>query len=217
MLILIPTDTLLMFISASLALAVAPGPDNLFALSQSALFGSRSGLLVTLGLCTGLLLHIAAATLGVAAIFQTSPLAFNLLEAVGAAYLVLLAVQAFRAGAAGLEVGLHSGSGARALYFRGIIMNVTNPKVALFFLAFLPQFTDGARGSVASQMLLLGSFFLVSTLLVFGPVACFAGFLGDRLQRSSALQKTLNRVAGAIFIGLAIRLLVAERLGSTSP
>ena len=211
MLILIPTDVLLLFISASLALAVAPGPDNLFVLSQSALFGSRSGLLVTLGLCTGLLLHIAAATLGVAAIFQTSPLAFNLLKAVGAAYLVLLAVQAFRAGAAGLEVGAHSGSGARALYFRGIIMNVTNPKVALFFLAFLPQFTDSARGSVALQMLLLGSFFMVSTLLVFGAVACFAGFLGDRLQRSGALQKTLNRVAGAIFIGLSVRLLMAER------
>ncbi len=211
MLILIPTDVLLLFISASLALAVAPGPDNLFVLSQSALFGSRSGLLVTLGLCTGLLVHIAAATLGVAAIFQTSPLAFNLLKALGAAYLVLLAVQAFRAGAAGLEVGSHSGSGVRALYFRGIIMNVTNPKVALFFLAFLPQFTDGARGSVALQMLLLGSFFMVSTLLVFGAVACFAGFLGDRLQRFGALQKTLNRVAGAIFIGLAVRLLVAER------
>ena len=211
MVILIPTDILLLFISASLALAVAPGPDNLFVLSQSALFGSSSGLLVTLGLCTGLLLHIAAATLGVAAIFQTSPLAFNLLKAVGASYLVLLAVQAFRAGAAGLEVGAHSGSGARALYFRGIIMNVTNPKVALFFLAFLPQFTDGARGSVALQMLLLGSFFMVSTLLVFGAVACFAGFLGDRLQRSGALQKTLNRVAGAIFIGLAVRLLMAER------
>ena len=210
MVILIPTDILLLFISASLALAVAPGPDNLFVLSQSALFGSRSGLLVTLGLCTGLLLHIAAATLGVAAIFQTSPLAFNLLKAVGAAYLVLLAVQAFRAGAAGLEVGSHSGSGARALYFRGIIMNVTNPKVALFFLAFLPQFTDGARGSVALQMLLLGSFFMVSTLLVFGVVAYFAGFLGDRQQRSGALQKTLNRVAGVIFIGLAVRLLVAE-------
>ena len=211
MLILIPTDILLLFISASLALAVAPGPDNLFVLSQSALFGSRRGLLVTLGLCTGLLLHIAAATLGVAAILQTSPLAFNLLKAVGAAYLVLLAVQAFRAGAAGLEVGSHSGSGARALYCRGIIMNVTNPKVALFFLAFLPQFTDGARGSVVLQMLLLGSFFMLSTLLVFGAVACFAGFLGDRLQRSGALQKTLNRVAGAIFIGLAVRLLMAER------
>ena len=211
MVILIPTDILLLFISASLALAVAPGPDNLFVLSQSALFGSSSGLLVTLGLCTGLLLHIAAATLGVAAIFQTSPLAFNLLKAVGASYLVLLAVQAFRAGAAGLEVGSHSGSGARALYFRGIIMNVTNPKVALFFLAFLPQFTDSVRGSVALQMLLLGSFFMVSTLLVFGAVACFAGFLGDRLQRSGALQKTLNRVAGAIFIGLAVRLLMAER------
>ena len=94
---LIPTDVLLLFILASLALAVAPGPDNLFVLTQSALYGSRSGLLVTLGLCTGLFLHIAAATLGVTAIFQTSLLAFNLLKAAGAAYLVFLAVQVFKA------------------------------------------------------------------------------------------------------------------------
>ena len=197
MLMLVPADVLFLFIPASIALALAPGPDNLFVLSQSALYGSRSGLLVTLGLCTGLLLHIAAATLGVAAIFQTSQLAFNLLKAVGAAYLVFLAVQAFKA--------------RRELYFRGIIMNVTNPKVALFFLAFLPQFTDGTRGSVALQMLLLGSFFMASTLLVFGAVACFAGYLGDRLQRSSAVQKALNRVAGIIFLGLAVRLLMTDR------
>lgn len=208
---LIPTDVLLLFIPASLALALAPGPDNLFVLSQSALYGSRSGLLVTLGLCTGLLLHIAAATLGVAAIFQTSQLAFNLLKAVGAAYLVFLAVQAFKASAAGLEVGPNSGFDRRELYFRGIIMNVTNPKVALFFLAFLPQFTDGTRGSVALQMLLLGSFFLASTFLVFGVVACFAGYIGDRLQRSRAMQKALNRVAGSIFLGLAVRLLMTDR------
>ena len=208
---LVPADVLLLFISASIALALAPGPDNLFVLSQSALYGSRSGLLVTLGLCTGLLLHIAAATLGVAAIFQTSPLAFNLLKAVGAAYLVFLAVQAFKASAAGLEVRPHSGLDGRELYLRGIIMNVTNPKVALFFLAFLPQFTDGTRGSVARQMSLLGSFFMASTFLVFGAVACFAGYLGDRLQRSSAMQKALNRVAGSIILALAVRLLMTER------
>ena len=208
---LVPTDVLLLFISASIALALAPGPDNLFVLSQSALYGSRSGLLVTLGLCTGLLLHIAAATLGVAAIFQTSQLAFNLLKAVGAAYLVFLAVQAFKASAAGLEDGPNSGFDRRKLYFRGITMNVTNPKVALFFLAFLPQFTDSTRGSVALQMLLLGSFFMASTLLVFGAVACFAGYLRDRLQRSSAVQKALNRVAGSIFLGLAARLLMTAR------
>ena len=208
---LIPADVLLMFIPASFALALAPGPDNLFVLSLSALYGSRSGLLVTLGLCTGLLLHIAAATVGVAAIFQTSPLAFNLLKAVGAAYLVFLAVQAFKASAADLEVGPHSGFNGRDLYFRGIIMNVTNPKVALFFLAFLPQFSDVSRGSLALQMLLLGSFFIASTLLVFGAVACVAGYLGDRLQRSSAMQKALNRVAGSIFLGLAVMVLMTNR------
>ena len=89
-------------------------------------------------------------------------------------------------------------------------MNVTNPKVALLFLAFLQQFSDGSRGSLALQVL-LGSFFMASTLLVFGAVTCFAGYLGDRLQRSSAMQKALNRVAGAIFLGLAVRLLMTDR------
>ena len=159
----------------------------------------------------GLMLHIAAATLSVAAIFQTSPLALNLHKAVGSAYLVFLALQAFIASAADLEVGPLSGFGGRELYFRGINLNVTNPKVALFFLAFLPQFSHGLRGSLVLQMLLLGSFFMTSTLLVFGAVVCFAGYLGDRLQRSSAMQKALHRVAGTIFLGLAVRLLMTYR------
>tara|TARA_B100001057_G_scaffold496972_1_gene599878 strand:- start:4125 stop:4760 length:636 start_codon:yes stop_codon:yes gene_type:complete len=211
MLMLIPLDVLALFISASLALAVAPGPDNLFVLSQSALYGRKSGLLVTLGLCSGLLLHVSAATLGVAALFQTSLIAFNLLKAVGAAYLLFLAFQAFSAGAAAFDDGPNMGLGPRELYFRGIIMNVTNPKVALFFLAFLPQFADGTRGSVTLQMLLLGALFMASTLLVFGAVAWFAGSFGERLQRSSAVQTVLNRMAGTIFIGLAVRLLAAQR------
>ena len=208
---LIPIDVIALFVSASLALAVAPGPDNLFVLSQSALYGRNSGLLVTLGLCSGLLLHISAATLGVAAVFQTSLLAFNMLKAVGAAYLLFLAIQAFKAGAVELDAGSNTGLGSKELYFRGIIMNVTNPKVALFFLAFLPQFTDSTRGPMTLQMLLLGVIFMASTLLVFGFVAWFAGFFGNRLQQSSAMQAALNRVAGIVFVGLAVRLLVAQR------
>jgi len=142
---LIPTDVLLLFILASLALAVVPGPDYLFVLSQSALYGRRSGLLVTLGLCIGLLLHIAAATLGVAAIFQTSLLAFNLFKAAGAAHLGFLAVQALKASAAGLEVGPLSGFDARELCFRGIIMESPIPRWRCFFSRFASVHVRHAR------------------------------------------------------------------------
>ena len=208
---MIPADVLILFITASVALAFAPGPDNIFVLTQSALHGRKTGLLVTLGLCTGLLVHTAAVSLGVAAVFQTSLLAFNLLKLVGALYLIYLAVQAFRAGASSLDANDKENLTWRGLYARGIIMNVTNPKVAIFFLAFLPQFADPARGSITLQMIVFGALFIVSTLIVFGAVAWFAGYIGEWLQHSTRAQIVMNRVAGTIFVGLALRLAVSER------
>ena len=208
---MIPTDVILLFVTASVALAFAPGPDNIFVLTQSALHGRKNGLLVTLGLCTGLLVHTSAVALGVAAIFQSSLLAFNLLKLAGALYLLYLAVQAFRASASALEAKGSEGLSWRGLYTRGIIMNITNPKVAIFFLAFLPQFADPARGSITVQMLLLGGLFIVSTLIVFGTVAWFAGYIGEWLQRSARAQVVMNRIAGTVFVALALRLAVSER------
>ncbi len=208
---MIPIETIAMFVAASIALALAPGPDNIFVLTQSALHGRKAGLLVTLGLCTGLLVHTAAVSLGVAAIFQTSILAFNLLKVVGALYLLYLAFQAFRASAASLDEGGTRTLALRKLYARGIIMNITNPKVAIFFLAFLPQFADPSLGSITIQMLLFGALFIAATLLVFGAVAWFAGFLGESLKGSARAQLVMNRVAGTVFAGLALRLAVSER------
>jgi len=207
---MIPIETIAIFLAASIALALAPGPDNIFVLTQSALHGRKAGILVTLGLCTGLLVHTAAVSLGVAAIFQTSVLAFNILKIVGAIYLLYLALQAFRAGTAKLD---EEGEAKfwRKLYSRGIIMNITNPKVAIFFLAFLPQFADPSRGSVTIQMLMFGGLFIVVTLLIFGSVAWFAGFLGEWLKGSAKAQIIMNRFAGTVFIGLALRLAVSER------
>jgi len=208
---MIPIETVALFLTASVALALAPGPDNIFVLSQSALYGRKAGILVTLGLCTGLLVHTAAVSLGVAAIFQTSVLAFNLLKIVGAIYLLYLALQAFRAGAVSLDQTGETKLVWRKLYSRGIIMNITNPKVAIFFLAFLPQFADPSRGSVTIQILMFGALFIVATLLVFSAVACFAGFLGEWLKSSAKAQIIMNRVAGTVFTGLALRLAASER------
>ena len=201
-------DTLALFLSASIALGISPGPDNLFVLAQSSQHGSRAGLLVTLGLCSGLIVHTSLVALGVAVIFQTSTVAFTVLKVIGAAYLIYLALQAFRSTA--LPSGTQTVSATR-LYSRGIVMNVTNPKVAIFFLAFLPQFVEPEAGDVTLQITVLGALFIIATLLVFGAIALLAGSLSQRLFKSESAQKYLNYVAGFVFVGLAARLLIAER------
>ena len=204
-------ETLSVFLAASLALAFAPGPDNIFVLTQSAVQGRVAGLLVTLGLCTGLLVHTAAVALGVATIFAASALAFTALKVLGAAYLLYLAWQAFRAAKAPLPAGEAARLRPGRLYARGVIMNITNPKVAIFFLAFLPQFAEPGEGALTLQILVLGAIFILVTLAVFGSIAWFSGFLGERLRASPRAQTILNRVAGLVFVGLALRLAVAER------
>ncbi len=202
---------LFMFFTTSILLALSPGPDNLFVMAQAAQQGRRAGLLVTLGLCTGLLVHTAGVTFGLAALFKASATAFALLKFAGAGYLLFLAWQAFHAGTeTGPTANLDRLSGPR-LYRRGIIMNITNPKVSIFFLAFLPQFADPARGSLAMQLLLLGGVFIVATIIVFGSISILAGALGERLRQSAWAQKILNRAAAAIFAGLALKLALAQR------
>jgi threonine/homoserine/homoserine lactone efflux protein len=191
----ISADVLSLFVVSSCALALAPGPDNIFVLTQSAMNGRAAGLLVTLGLCTGLLFHTAAVAVGVAAVFATSAIAFTILKIVGAAYLIYLAWGAFRATGTVQTEGEGSpiaGAG-------------------LFFLAFLPQFADPARGSVTWQIVLLGAVFMAVTLCVFGTVAWFSGFVGEKIRKSPRVQSTINKVAGIVFLGLAGRLLITER------
>ncbi|NNC55305.1 MAG: LysE family translocator [Pseudomonadales bacterium] len=208
---MIPFEVLAVFFLASVVLALTPGPDNIFVLTQSALSGPRAGLIVTLGLCTGLIVHTTAVALGVAVIFQTSVVAFTALKIAGAVYLLYLAWQAFRAGASTLPGADAPAIPLRRLYLRGIIMNVTNPKVSIFFLAFLPQFADPQRGSLVVQIILLGAAFALATILVFGTVALFAGKVGQWLTGSNRAERVLNRVAGSVFVLLAANLLIAER------
>lgn len=208
---MIPLEVMLVFFSASIVLGLVPGPDNIFVLTQSALHGRMAGFAVTLGLCSGLLVHTTAVAIGVAAVFQASAIAFAALKFVGAAYLLWLAWLSFKASAADVSTQRGVGVGLMKLYGRGIVMNVTNPKVAVFFLAFLPQFADAARGSVALQTVAFGGLFIVATILVFGSVAVGAGALGDWLKRSPGAQVWMNRVAGVVFVALAAKLVTAQR------
>ncbi len=208
---MIPLDVLGTYFIACLILAIAPGPDNIFVLTQSALQGRKAGILVVLGLCTGLLFHTTAVALGVAVIFKTSELAFTILKVAGALYLLYLAWGAYRSGATAIDGKSGSMLQSGQLYRRGIFMNITNPKVSIFFLAFLPQFASPARGSITIQMLILGAVFILSAILVFGAIALAAGSLGEWLSRSQRIQRWINRLAGTVFIGLAIKLLLTER------
>ena len=205
-------DTMSLFVVTSVVLGLAPGPDNIFILTQSALTGRKTGIIVTLGLCTGILIHTMLVAVGVSVIFRTSEIAFTLLKIAGASYLAYLAWQAFKAKASDLEEGEAKASRLKwhRLYMRGIIMNVTNPKVAIFFLAFLPQFADPLHGSMTLQLLLLGIVFDIVTLFVFSLIALGAGYLGEWLKKRRIAQLAINYVAGTIFLALALRLVTTK-------
>lgn len=213
-------DTLLQFFGLTVLLALSPGPDNLFVLMQSIQHGWRTGLLVVLGLCLGVCLHTLAVAMGLAALLAASPQLLTLLKLLGAAYLLWLAWGAWHA-----PVATRTPDAApqapqiaprpnlrQALrrIGRGLVMNLSNPKVLLFFLAFLPQFAHPARGPVAAQVVVLGAVFALSTLLVFGSIAFFSGSFGQALQRSARMQRVLNRSASIVFAALALRLLIAQ-------
>lgn len=206
-------QTLVAFFGVAALLALTPGPDNLFVLMQSAQRGWRAGLCVVVGLCLGLVGHTAAVALGLAAVFAASGAAFTVLKLVGGAYLAWLAWGALRAPAGAPQAGAaaQGQAGALRMVGRGVVMNLTNPKVLVFFLAFLPQFADPARGSMARQIMVLGLVFMLATWLVFGAIACFSGAFGTLLLRSARAQRWLNRVAGVVFLGLAVRLATAQR------
>lgn len=205
-----PFDTWLAFFGASLVLSLAPGPDNIFVLMQSLIYGKSAGLKIISGLCTGLLVHTFLVTVGVSAIIVASPLAFNLLKIAGACYLVYLAFLAWNAPAVPLSEGgdqnKSAGKSSLALWRRGTIMNLTNPKVVIFFLAFFPQFISLSYNTPI-QMIIMGLTFIASTMIVFGAIALFAEWI-RRWIKSSKVQKIINRSGSIIFVGLAVSLLL---------
>lgn len=203
-------DNLLYFLGVSAALTAAPGPDVLFLVSQGAAGGPKAGLATALGLSSGLLVHTTLAALGVSAVFAASPAAFTLLKLAGTAYLLKLAWEAFREkpskGAKAAAWG-----DAPALYRRGVIMNLLNPKVALFFLALLPQFVDPAKDRVHMQMLTLGLVFMAQVIVIFGSIGYLAGRAGDKLPRGLGESRAIPVFKGSVYLVLAAFLLSASR------
>ena len=202
---ILSTETIIAFVTASVVLSLVPGPDNIFVMSNSALKGWRIGFYTTLGLCTGLIGHTVLVAIGVSVIFQTSAIAFNGLKIIGAFYLLYLAWLSVQNKELNLG-GTDKDSTNRSYYLTGVIMNLTNPKVALFFLVFLPQFVNTSIDNVSIQISLLGLLFILSALCVFTSIAYLASFLEDILKKSKTVNKNLNILAALIYFALAINL-----------
>ncbi len=199
---------LLGFLVAALLITLAPGPDNLMVLSLGLARGRRAGMAFGAGCALGCLNHTLLAALGVSALLAASPIAFSLLRWAGGLYLLWLGVQAWRSRGGGAVRVDSPAEGLGRLFLKGLLVNAINPKVVLFFLAFLPQFVDPAAGSAALQMLQLGLLFTLQALLVFGGIGYFAGQAGERLARRPAIGLWLDRAAGSVFVLLGLRLLL---------
>jgi threonine/homoserine/homoserine lactone efflux protein len=204
----------LTFLVAALALNFAPGPDMLYVLGRSLGQGRKAGVVSSLGIFAGCLVHIAAAALGLAALLRASAVAYNVIRYAGAAYLIYLGVRTLASKDARNELSPGASPSPASLsriFMQGVITNVLNPKVAMFFVAFLPQFVNGARGSVVFQIAVLGLIFDAGGTLVNIGVAFFAGEIGNRLRESIRAARWQRWLTGSIFIGLGVRLGLARR------
>lgn len=202
---------LLLFAGAGLLLNVTPGPDLLYILGRSVSQGRQAGLVSALGIGAGCLFHVTAAALGLSALVLAVPVAYDVVRWAGALYLVWLGVKALRSQGGTLEVQAMEATSPRRIFVQGVITNALNPKVALFFLAFLPQFADPARGPLAPQLLLLGAIFTVNGTLVCLLFALFAARLGEWLKTRYGVTRLLDRATGGLFIALGLRLALLDR------
>ena len=201
-----------LFVAASLAVIVAPGPDNIYVLTRGVAQGYEVALASAWGMCSGLLFHTTLAALGLSAILAQSALAFSVVKYAGAAYLIYLGLRALLS----KEEFVPSADSApmanlRSFFLRGLTMNLLNPKVAVFFLAFLPQFASPASDGVALRLLGLGLVFALLSVMVFSAIALFSGILGEKLNKNPLLANALQRLTGCVLIGLGVRLALSGR------
>ena len=203
-------STYLYFLGASVALTLAPGPDNIFVLTQGITRGRRPAIINALGMCSGISVHATAAALGISAIFYSSAVAFNAVKYAGTAYLLFLAYKALK-DRSGVKLLKRTELSAVTLFKRGFIMNVLNPKVAMFFLAFLPQFISPATPDVPLQMLLLGFIFMVQALMIFCLIGYFSGGIGRFILGRPGIAKYFDWLTAGIFASLGVKLAFTAR------
>lgn len=198
---------LLIFLGASILLDISPGPDTLYVLTRTVAQGRRAGILSSIGVCSGALVHVSAAALGLSVVLATSAVAFMAVKYAGAAYLIYLGIRTLRSREA-LTVGKSQPAPASGwkVFRDGVVIDVLNPKPALFFMAFLPQFVNPAAGHATLQFFALGLVVIGIALIWEFLLVVFAHGVTRRLSGNHTVSRWLNRAVGTVFIGLGIRL-----------
>jgi threonine/homoserine/homoserine lactone efflux protein len=202
----------LCFLGASVALSFAPGPDITFVITQGISRGRKAAMMSALGMCSGISIHTTAAALGISAALYSSAAAFTFLKFAGAAYLLYLAWKALKEPLSPQITARKEAAQPWGILFRrGFMMNVVNPKVGLFFLAFLPQFVSPREGGIALQMFLLGLVFMVQAVFVFSLVGYLSGGFGDLLLKRPCIAKYFAWLSAGVFASLGLKLALAQR------
>jgi len=198
----------LLFISAAVALNVAPGPDVLYIVTKTISGGKRIGVASMLGICTGALFHVVVAAIGLSAILMTSAVAFTVVKYTGACYLLYLAYQSFRSSGASFEIDneLEVTQSALKAFKEGILIDVLNPKVAIFFLAFLPQFVREGYGSTSIQLFYLGIAVIFIALIIETIYILLASSVSEKIRNNTAISVWLDRMVGTVFLLLGLKL-----------
>jgi threonine/homoserine/homoserine lactone efflux protein len=208
---MISMTQLAMFAAASILLIFTPGPDIIYVMTRGMAQGRRAALAAAAGFALGNFAHTFFAVVGLSALITSSATAFACVKYAGALYLIYLGVRLLKSRGALVAEGREGTLQCRVIFRQSILANIMNPKVALFFLAFFPQFVDPGRGSAALQMLVLGSTFVLLTLAGFGLVALCAGEIGRWLNRSARTGERVGQLAGGVLIALGLRLAWPER------
>ena len=207
------TDNFWVFALTALLLNLTPGNDMLYVATRSASQGVKAGIISSLGIMVGCMVHIVAAVIGLSAIIAQSALAFNIVKYLGSAYLVYLGIRSMLSRKKSIEIKKEKEISFDKIFWQGVITNVLNPKVALFFLAFLPQFINIESGNTHWQILLLGTWFDVGGTLVNIVVAVLFGRIGNWLNRSPRFVQWQERITGVMLIGLGIKVALGRRSG----
>ena len=209
---MISTNDFLIFALASLVLNITPGNDMLYVATRSTSQGIKAGIVSALGIAGGCIVHLLAAVVGLSAIIANSAIAFDIIKYAGAGYLVYLGIRSFLSNQNKFTLNSNiEKKSLSKLFWQGVFTNVLNPKVALFFLAFLPQFIHPEKGNTALQILLLGMWFNFSGTIVNSIVAMLFGKLGNWLADKQAFIKWQNKITGMLLVGLGIKVALSSR------